>query len=215
MGALLDAIAAGDLEKVRAVLAADPERAGDRGPDGVSAVLRCLYEGRIDLAQAVLAANPPLDIFDASGLGDVSSLATMLTAGAPVTEYAADGFTALHLAAFFDAPYAAALLLRAGADPEAVADNEIRVRPLHSAVAGRSIGVISMLLAAGVDSDVVQRGGFTPLMAAAQHGDSELADLLLVCGADPRRVTDDGRTAADVAAAAGHEDLATVLRESA
>jgi ankyrin repeat protein len=214
MSKLLDAIAAGDLAEVRAVLAADPERAGDRGPDGVSAVLRCIYAGRIELAEAVLEAHPPLDIFDASGLGDISSLATMLAAGAPVTEYAGDGFTALHLAAFFDAPYAAALLLRAGADPEAAADNETRVRPLHSALAGRSVAVASMLVGLGVDPDPVQRGGFTPLMAAAQHGDLELSDLLLACGADPRRVTDDGRAAADMAAAAGHESLAERLRLS-
>jgi ankyrin repeat protein len=98
-------------------------------------------------------------------------------------------------------------LLRAGADPEAVADNEIRVRPLHSALAGRSVGVVSMLLAAGVDIDVTQQRGFTPLMAAAMIGDVELTDLLLACGADSRRVSDDGRTAADVAQAAGHDML--------
>jgi uncharacterized protein len=207
MGMLLDAISAGDLEQVRAILEENPGAAADRGTDGVSAVLRCLYVGRIDLAEAVLAVSPPLDIFDASGLGDISVLASLLASGADVTEYAGDGFTALHLAAFFDAPYAAALLLRAGADPEAVADNEIRVRPLHSALAGRSVGAVSMLLAIGVEIDVTQQRGFTPLMAAAQLGDHELTDLLLACGADPRRVTDDGRTAADVASAAGHDKL--------
>ncbi|MCW2502614.1 MAG: Ankyrin [Actinomycetia bacterium] len=211
MGTLLDAIAAGDLDRVKEIIEAHPERAADRGPDGVSVVLRCLYSGRLELAQAVLAAHPPLDVFDASGLGDISSLASMLAAGAPVTEYAGDGFTALHLAAFFDAPYAAALLVRAGADPEAVSDNEIRVRPLHSALAGQSVGVASMLLAIGADPDVVQHGGFTPLMAAAQNGDAEFADLLLACGADPRRASDDGRTAADLALAAGHAALAEHL----
>jgi ankyrin repeat protein len=207
MGSFLDAIAAGDLAEVRALLAADPACASTRGPDGVSAVLRCVYEGRIDLADAVLAANPKLDLFDAAGLGDIGALASLLAAGADVTAYAGDGFTALHLAAFFDAPYAAALLLRAGAGPEAMADNPTRVRPLHSAMAGRSVSVVSMLLAFGVDPDPVQQGGFTPLMAAATHGDAELSDLLLACGADSRRASDDGRTAADIASAAGHEKL--------
>jgi ankyrin repeat protein len=211
MATLLDAIAAGDLIEVRALLAANPKAASTRGSDGVSAVLRCLYEGRLDLADAVLAAGPEVDLFDAAGLGDISALATLLAAGADVTAYAGDGFTALHLAAFFDAPYSAALLLRAGAGPEATADNATRVRPLHSALAGRSVSVVSMLLAAGVDPDPVQQGGFTPLMAAAMHGDGELTDLLLACGADSRRASDDGRTAADMAAAAGHDKLHTRL----
>jgi ankyrin repeat protein len=212
MGALLDAIAAGDLAEVRSLLDADPKLASTRGPDGVSPVLRCIYEGRLDLAEAVLDAGPELDLFDAAGLSDISALASMLAAGADVTAYAGDGFTALHLAAFFDAPYAAALLLRAGAGPEAVADNATRVRPLHSAMAGRSVSVVSMLLAAGVDPDPVQQGGFTPLMAAAMHGDGELTDLLMACGADSRRASDDGRTAADMAAAAGHDHLVHRLR---
>jgi len=207
MGTVLDAIAAGDLAEVRAMLSADPRLASTRGADGVSAVLRCLYEGRIDLAQAVLAAGPEIDQFDAAGLGDIGALATLLAAGADVTAYAGDGFTALHLAAFFDAPYAAALLLRAGASPEAVADNATRVRPLHSALAGRSVSVVSMLLAIGVDPDPVQQGGFTPLMSVAQHGDAELTDLLLACGANSRQASDDGRTAADIAKAAGHDKL--------
>ena len=215
MAALLDAIAAGDLVSVRAQLAADPGLASSRGADGVSAVLRCVYAGRLDLAEAVLAAGPEIDLFDASGLGDIGSLATLLAAGADVTAYAGDGFTALHLAAFFDAPYAAALLLRAGAGPEAVADNATHVRPLHSALAGRSVSVVSMLLAMGVEADPVQQGGFTPLMAAAQHGDTELTDLLLACGANSRRVTDDGRTAADIAIAAGHSQLVACLRGAA
>ncbi len=212
MATLLDAIAAGDLADVRARLAADPGLASSRGPDGVSAILRCLYEGRLDLAEAVLDAKPEIDLFDAAGLGDIGSLATLLAAGADVTAYAGDGFTALHLAAFFDAPYAAALLLRAGAGPEAVADNPTHVTPLHSALAGRSVAVVSMLLAAGVDPDPVQQSGFTPLMAAAQHGDTELSDLLLACGADSRRASDDGRTAADIALAAAHPSLASHLR---
>jgi ankyrin repeat protein len=212
MGTLLDAIAAGDLSQVRELLDADPKLASVRGADGVSAVLRCVYEGRLDLAEAVLAAGPEVDLFDAAGLGDIDTLATLLGAGADVGAYAGDGFTALHLAAFFDAPYAAALLLRAGANPEAVADNATRVRPLHSALAGRSVSVVSMLLAAGVNPDPVQQGGYTPLMAAAQHGDAELTDLLLACGASGRPATDDGRTAADIAAAAGHHKLVERLK---
>ena len=44
-----------------------------------------------------------------------------------------------------------------------------------------------MLIAAGADVNATARHGFTPLHAAAQHGDDELVELLLSAGADPIR----------------------------
>jgi ankyrin repeat protein len=210
--ALLDAIAAGDPDAVRAALAADPAASGQAGPDGVSPLLRCLYRGRRDLAEIVRASGPRMDLAGAAAVDDVAAVASLLTGAAEVDARTSDGFTALHLAAFFDAPHAAALLIRGGADVDAVADNVTRVAPVHSAVAGRSTAVVVALVAAGADVDVTQQGGFTALMTAAQHGDGPLADLLLACGADPGRLTHDGRSAGDLAEAAGYEDLAARLR---
>jgi len=66
---------------------------------------------------------------------------------------------------------------------------------------------------AGVDVNAQQRGGFTPLHAAAQHGDVELLELLLSAGADPTVARDDGATPAQTAEAEGHVDVARRLRE--
>jgi ankyrin repeat protein len=52
----------------------------------------------------------------------------------------------------------------------------------------------------------------TPLHAAAAGGHVESARILLAAGADRAATDRDGRTPADVAAAAGHEALATTLR---
>jgi uncharacterized protein len=60
-----------------------------------------------------------------------------------------------------------------------------------------------------------QRYGFTPLHAAAQHGDVELLELLLSAGADPTVARDDGETPAQTAEAEGHVDVARRLREVA
>ena len=54
--------------------------------------------------------------------------------------------------------------------------------------------------------------GLTPLMAAARRGRETLADLLLEHGADSSRRGPVRMTAADFAAAGGHEALARRLR---
>ncbi|MEZ5139080.1 MAG: ankyrin repeat domain-containing protein [Acidimicrobiales bacterium] len=79
-------------------------------------------------------AGRPADALDAAALGDVDRLRTLLDeAPDAATAEAADGFTALHLAAWFGRPRCAELLLARGADPERVAGNGTELRPLHSA----------------------------------------------------------------------------------
>ncbi len=102
-------------------------------------------------------------------------------------------------------------LVEAGANLEAVSRNDMAVRPLHSAAAGRHLDVSRLLIERGAGVNTTQHGGFAPLHEAAQHGDGELIELLLAAGADRDIRLDDGRTAADVALEAGHEGLAERL----
>ena len=129
--------------------------------------------------------------------------------------WSADGFTALHFAAFFGKAEAARTLIDAGAMVDVVSGNEMRVQPLHSAAAGRHHEVCRLLIASGADVNATQQHDFTPLHAAAQHGDDELVELFLSAGADPLARTDAGDTAADIAEAAGHVDVARRLRQVA
>lgn len=207
--ALLDA----DVAELADLLRADPSSAAARDAGGVSLVLQARYRGRLDAVEAILAAEPPIDAFDAAGLGDEESLAAAVAADpSTVHRRSGDGFTALHLAAFFGHLAAARLLLDHGADPAAVSENLMRVQPLHSAVAGRHADVAALLVERGAPVGDAQHGGFTPLHAAAQHGDDAVVDLLLAAGADRAPAADDGRTPADLAEAAGHLDLAARLR---
>ncbi len=70
---------------------------------------------------------------------------------------------------------------------------------------------VSALLARGADPNVTQGGGWTPLHAAARHGDAAMARALLEHGARPGTRSDDGKTAADLATKAGHEELVALL----
>ena len=197
---LLAAIAADDAARVRALLAAEPALAEARDDAGVSLLLQAVYRGKARALAELRDARGNLDICEAAALGDTVTIIAALQQPAAVAVRSADGFTPLHLAAFFGQQQAAEALLAAGADVNAVAANAMRVQPLHSAAAGRHTALCALLLAHGAAIDARQHGGFTPLHAAAQHRDTALVRLLLDHGANPALATDDGRSARDFAA---------------
>ena len=98
--------------------------------------------------------------------------------------WSSDGFAPLHLASFFSRGDAVRLLLDRGADVGAVARNDMKVQPLHSAVAAQSTEIVAALLVAGADPNARQQDDFTPYMAAAQIDDPGLMRLLQDHGAE-------------------------------
>ncbi len=185
MATIFESIKAGDVDAVRAAVDDDPSVAGARDDNGLSAVRAALYAHKQDVADVLLEANPELDVFDAAAVGDVDRLNELLDAdGDLVKAYAEDGYTPLHLAAYFGRGPAVRLLLDRGADVNAVAKNEMEVQPLHSAVAAHAREIVAALLAAGADVNARQEGGFTPLLAAEEHDDEEMVRLLMDHGAE-------------------------------
>ena len=79
-----------------------------------------------------------------------------------VTTYSADGFTALHLAAFFGRPDAVRFLLDRGADVDAPGRGWMTGTPLHSAASARQTEVVAVLLDAGADRRATVRLGLDP-----------------------------------------------------
>jgi ankyrin repeat protein len=213
---LIAAVEAGDPARVGQLVAADPSLASARNREGVSALMLARYRFDRAVTDALLAADPDLDIYEAATLGFVDRLRERLEGGvAAVSALSPDGFTALHFAAFFGKAEAARTLLEAGAAVDAVTRNPFANQPLHAAAAGRHIEVCRVLLAAGADVNATQHGGAAPLHESAQHGDVEMTELFLSAGADPTATTDAGETPADLAEAAGHADLARRLRDVA
>jgi ankyrin repeat protein len=213
---LIEAVVTDDASRVAELLAEDPSLAATRDRDGVSAIMLSRYRFDRATTEALLAVDPELDVFEAAALGYLDRLRERLSEDRwRATSYSADGFTALHFAAFFGKPEAARTLIEAGAGVNVYSTNDTRVQPLHSAAAGRHHEVCRVLIAAGADVNGTQRHEFTPLHAAAQLGDTELVELFLSAGADPTMRTETGVTAADTAEAAGHVDIARRLREVA
>jgi ankyrin repeat protein len=213
---LVAAVKDGDAGRVAAIVTEEPVLAAARDGDGVSALMLSRYRSNRAVTDALLAADPELDVFEAAALGYLDRLRARLADDpSVVSSLSADGYTALHFAAFFAKPEAARILLEAGAPVDVVAVNEMRVQPLHSAAAGHHTEICRLLLAAGAEVDAKQAGGFTPLHEAAQNGDPEMVELFLSAGADPFTTTDDGQTPADLADAASHPDVSARLRKVA
>jgi ankyrin repeat protein len=161
-----------------ALLRERPELVTARDEHGVSLLLLALYHRRPQARDALLAAGAPVGPLEAAALGDVEKLA-----GADLSIRGGDGFTPLHLAAFFGGAEAVRAILATGADPNADAENTFHVRPIHSAVAVGDHASAQALLEAGADPNVEQEGGYTPLTAAIHHKDAEMEALLRRHGA--------------------------------
>ena len=82
-----------------------------------------------------------------------------------------DGLTPLHWAARRNAARAARVLLRNGADPNAVAGNGSKDTALHLSIASAdSPELVGLLLAAGADQTMTNGGGRAPLYFARLGG---------------------------------------------
>ena len=179
----------------------------------MSELLEAVYRGDGDHVAELLAAGPELDVFEAAAVGRTDRLRELLAENPDLAAaWAEDGFTPLHLAAFFRQPDAALLLVEHGAPVDVVARNrDIAVTPLQSAVTAGEEETTALLLARGADPNFQHGRGFTPLHAAAHHGNGRLVDMLLANGADRALADDEGRTPAAYAREAGHETLAARL----
>ena len=102
----------------------------------------------------------------------------------------------------------ATTVLLLGAAPTArMADS-----PVADAAMGGDVAAVRTLLQHGADVNAAEGDGMTALHWAAEHGDHELAKLLLEAGANPRAETRVGRhTPLHVAARGGHERVVRLL----
>lgn len=210
------AIQANAAEQVRQLVEANPALFGAVSPMGVSPVLFATYYQKHDVAHVLIEAGAPLDVFEAAATGQVEKLRALLDKNPLlVNAVGADGFSPLGLSAFFGRDEVAAELLARGADVNAVSQNNMRVAPLHSAVAGHHARLAEALVKAGAEVNAAQQDGFTPLMGAAQNGNLALVEFLLEHGANVSAVTADGRTALSIAQEENREAVAARLSAAA
>jgi uncharacterized protein len=161
---------------------------------------------------ALVQADPSLAIFAAAIVGKTEELKQLIAADpALVSALSTDGWTPLHLAAFFGHLEAARILLNQGAQVKARSTNAMENTPLHAAAAGRHAEIAKLLLDHGATPDARQHGGWTPMHSAAQNGDVEMAKILVAAGADIRVRAENNQTPMDLALTKGQQGMVDFL----
>jgi uncharacterized protein len=215
---LLAHIRRGNAAAVAEMLTANPGLANARDDKGDSPVLVATYHGKPDLVRLLLDRGARPSFFEACALGlDADVRRELQRDPSVVRQLAHDGWTPLHLAAFFGHPATVEALLDAGADVLTVSRNGEGNLPINAAAAGpradRRPAIVRLLILHGAPID--GRGspsGHTPLHEAAFNGDVALVRVLLESGADRRLRTGDGQTALEIATLKARDEVARLLR---
>src|SRR5882672_9737840 len=158
-----------------------------------------------------LVAGADSRVIDAARRQDPAQVRALLQQRVDVNVPQADGATALHWAAHWSDVDTADLLLRAGANPNAL--NELGVTPLSLACTNASAAMVQRLLEAGANPNATG-ARVPPLMTCARTGSVEAVRALIARKADvnAREAVRD-QTALMWAVAQKRADVARILIE--
>jgi uncharacterized protein len=131
---ILEAAAAGRADRVRELLAADPEAIHERTPEGFTTLGLAAFLGGPEAVRVLLEHGADADddadnpfgvrpVHAASAAHDIETMRLLLEAGADPNQRQRGGFVPLHEAAHTDDVEMARLLLDHGADPALTADD--------------------------------------------------------------------------------------------
>lgn len=209
-----ESVKKGDLGAVRAALSQDPALLDATNDAGQSAFLLAMYYRQRETADYLLSLGPKLDVFNACVAGDTKRVMEEVGSNPAVLQaQSSDGWTPLHLAAFFGQVELAKALIDAGANVDARSSNAMKNTPLHAAAAGAQTALVELLLKRGADPNATQEGGWTALHSAAQAGNREMVEVLLANGAHVNARAANNQSPLDLALSKGQQDVASLLEE--
>src|SRR5215467_11638001 len=100
--AFIDAIKAGEFERVKAMVSAEPTLIDARSRNGDSAILTAVYHRQKEIVNLLVARGATMTLFDACAAGELERAERLLDEEpAALHAFSPDGWTPLHLAAFF------------------------------------------------------------------------------------------------------------------
>lgn len=196
----LDAIASGNLARVKRFIDKDGAIVNQRGTDGFAPLYLAAQEGRTEIVNV------------------------LITNGAKVNTEFLDNVTPLYIAAECGHIGVVRTLLENGADLS-IAVNDVTMSdgaidygstPLFTAAANGRLDIVNLLIDRGADVNYVRTDNASALMMAAQNGHLEIVNVLLAAGANVNERTNrhgvpPGETALYAAALNGHLDIVRAL----
>jgi ankyrin repeat protein len=208
---LTEFIRTGNVLELEQRLHYNPSLALQKTKQGISLLqfaVYCRNKNAIDLIRPLCST----DLFEAASRGELTTVRKETEHNPKgLNAFAADGFTALGLACFFDQYAVADFLLRKGANPNIASNNSFNVAPIHSACAISSEAVTELLLKHGANVNAKQTNDITPLHETAHNGKPGLTKLLLDHGAAVNAKTTNGQTPLAMAMERGFAETAELL----
>jgi uncharacterized protein len=210
-----EAVKKGDTAAVKTALADHPGLLDEINEAGQSAFLLAMYYRQRETADYLLGLGPKLDLFNACVAGQTARVMDEIAANPALIESrSSDGWTPLHLAAFFGHKDLAEALIKCGANVEIRSSNAMKNTPLHAAAAGGQTSLVELLLKNGANANATQEGGdWTALHSAAQNGNREMVEVLVANGAHVNARAANGQSPLDLALSRGHHEVAEFLEQ--
>ncbi|PJZ58412.1 ankyrin repeat domain-containing protein [Leptospira barantonii] len=216
MQEIFQAIASGQTAKVIGLLKRDPGLFQCVTEEGITPILFSVYYGKLDISKEIYELSTNRNLFEAAALGDLEETKRIVAAShETINTLSQDGWSALHLAAYFGHLEIVKFLVSAGADLSLTSKSKLSYgnTALHSAVATGKKSIVEILLEKGADANALQNpGAITPLhIAASRSGSIEIIQLLLKKGADKKRMSSDEQTPYEIALEKGNAVEAKAL----